>query len=1005
MAGERIVLAELDLDVQKLLQASMESKTAIMALKAEQSELKKSGEEGSAQFIRNEVELRRLSAAYRLQTTAVQAQVSEGGKLVNQQAALAETVDRLNQTENEYRKNNADLLKLRKDLNVTSATYQKDLDAINAKINENNNWIKGNVSEYEKQKIAVGGYSEGIKEAIKDTGIFSGALGAVGADSSGVVDVMKSFTPILTDIGDKLKEAVTDLGLLKTTQTAAAVETEVLATSTTVLAAAEDVAAASATTLAAGSEAVTVAQEVQATTAAVATAGAEAVSTAQVAQNATARGAATGTNILSGALTILQLVLDALGIGLIIAAVVLLIAAFKSFTPLIDKIEQGFAAVTAVFQVLINAVIAFVSGAKSLTDAFSGLGSSMSQAADDAIKLKKAQQDLEDAMALQEIQSARNRAEINRLNVQAKDRTKTEEERLAMLQKASDLEDQDFQQRKKNADEALRIAQEQIRQDAELTEEEFKQLKKQGLNYKEYIEEKTNGVDELFEALSKAQLDQIALENEFYTNMEKNINKRNKLIEDAEKAAAKVLEDRKKAEEAATKARLENEKKLQDALTAYAQKLKLELDIFLQVQDQKAKSVEEEIRLAEAVRVKKIDIAKADFNASKKTANDELALRKATNQANLDFMKSQQEAVITNAENEFKAIQRANQSKLDSNKFLNEEILNNELERINTLAQAERDLLKVKLGETEAYQIEEQRINDEAQKKKDELKQQRDEEERSRKIADLENQKVINEENFILQMETERERLQLQRDQEIAEASKTGADLTLIRAKYAQLDKDIDKSVKDFKLQQRADLISGLKGLFGQESNLGKAVSIAEIVNSTVTNAAKAFQQASVFASNPLTAALAVNSAIQGGIIIATGATQVAKTVGAKFEKGGLQEVGGNRHSSGGTIFTGADGTQFEAERGELIGVMNRNAARHFMAFNNSFPAGGSSSSNYFENGGIVSREIAPPLINAEELASRISEAVSNIPPPVVGVYDIIDGVNKEVTVKQYTHF
>jgi len=104
-------------------------------------------------------------------------------------------------------------------------------------------------------------------------------------------------------------------------------------------------------------------------------------------------------------------------------------------------------------------------------------------------------------------------------------------------------------------------------------------------------------------------------------------------------------------------------------------------------------------------------------------------------------------------------------------------------------------------------------------------------------------------------------------------------------------------------------------------------------------------------------------------------------------------------------MFQGADGTTFEAEQGELIGVMNRNAARHFMAFNNAFPAGGSSAPNYFAGGGIVSREIAPASLNTDELAAKIAEANRAMPAPVVAVEDIITQGNSYVKVKEGANF
>ncbi|MGQ2984008.1 hypothetical protein [Flavobacterium sp.] len=84
---------------------------------------------------------------------------------------------------------------------------------------------------------------------------------------------------------------------------------------------------------------------------------------------------------------------------------------------------------------------------------------------------------------------------------------------------------------------------------------------------------------------------------------------------------------------------------------------------------------------------------------------------------------------------------------------------------------------------------------------------------------------------------------------------------------------------------------------------------------------------------------------------------------------------------------------------------MNRNAARHFMAFNNAFPAAGSSAPNYFAGGGIVSREITQPGMNLDELAFRIAEANRSMPAPVVAVQDIVDAGRKVAVVRDSAQF
>lgn len=1017
--AEKINLATLDLDIQGLLLSAEQSKKAIQSVREEQKALKKAGEESSPQFIRNEVELKNLTSAYRLQTTAIQAQVSEGGRLQNSQMAIAEATGRLNQSENEYRANNTLLLKLRKDLQVTSTTYKKDLDDINKKINENNGWIKENVSEYEKQKIGIGGYSEGIKAAIKDTGIFNGTLGAMGNDVDGVISIVKSFTPILNNLKESFAEQVATLKSFKTSQAAANVETEAMTISAGALATAETITATETAVLASSTETLAAAEGVAAAETAVLAGETTALAGAQTVQATATTAAAGATGLLSAAGTVLKLVLQGLGIGLIIAAVVLLVTAFKNFTPLIDKVEQGMAKVGAVFNVVKNAVIALVTGAKSLGEVWSSLSGDMDEAADSAGKLKKAQQDLEDAMALQEVQSARNRAEINRLNIQAKDRTQTEEARLALLEKASKLEQSDYDQRKKNADEALRQAQEQIRIDAELTDAEFKQLQKQGLNYKEFVETKTSGVDELFEKLKDAQLKEIDLDNEYYLNLEKNINKQNKILEDKEKADADALKAREKAATDAVKAEADRQAKLKAALDSYTESLRLNLQLYLQTQGVKAKSVDEEIKRAERVRDESIKIAQAEFNASKKTANDKLKLQVATNQAAMDFMDAQTEAVVKNADKEFEAIVAANKSKLDNNKFLNDAMVQQEIDRLNRIGEAEKDNTAVRLEAAKASQEEINTalagIDAENQIKKNEIAKQRKEAEQAAELIDLENKRILAGETFQYDLAAQQQQYDAQRAIEREDAIKRGADMALFDAVTAQNKKDIDRSVFLNKLELAENTYNGIAAILGKESSGGKALAIAQTTIDTYQSATAAFKAlAGIPIVGPALGAVAAAGAVGTGL---ANVRKIASTKTPKMAKGGLISsigsmfgIGGKRHSQGGTLFTGSDGTRFEAEQGEIIGVMNRNAAAMFMDFNNAFPAGSSSVpvSNYLEAGGAVSRNSQPTVdydLFAAKIGAATAAANANLPAPVVSVKDISSEVSKTVIVNESTNF
>lgn len=256
-------------------------------------------------------------------------------------------------------------------------------------------------------------------------------------------------------------------------------------------------------------------------------------------------------------------------IGLTIAGIVLavtgLVAIFRTFQPVVDKIEQALSALSAVATTIKNTFIAVTTGTKSLGDAFSSLGSDISDTASRTMDLVKAQQDLEDVLAQQEVQTSRTRAEINKLNVQAKNRALSEAERLKLLEKASKLEEQDFKQRVKNADEEVRIAREAIAIKAGFNKAEIKLLKEQGLAVKELAESKGGNFDEEFKALANAQKNRIALEDESTANLEKNQNKRDAL-EDAQKAKRDQQIEKEKADR--EKATIAENKRLADLAEA-----------------------------------------------------------------------------------------------------------------------------------------------------------------------------------------------------------------------------------------------------------------------------------------------------------------------------------------------------------------------------------------------------------------------------------------------------
>lgn len=82
--------------------------------------------------------------------------------------------------------------------------------------------------------------------------------------------------------------------------------------------------------------------------------------------------------------------------------------------------------------------------------------------------------------------------------------------------------------------------------------------------------------------------------------------------------------------------------------------------------------------------------------------------------------------------------------------------------------------------------------------------------------------------------------------------------------------------------------------------------------------------------------------------VITTGLRNVAQINDVKFADGGI--IGGKPHSQGGTQFYGSDGSRFEAERGELLAIVNRRDTEMLTALSAANSRHGKS---FFADGGL----------------------------------------------------
>ncbi len=914
--ADKTKILELDIDTDSIIARSVSLKTELDKARQSLVDLKKAGDTSSDTFVKQAATISKLTTEFNNNQKQLTNLVTVNGNYLTIEQKVNLALEKEIKTIDQATENNKELIKVRNTLNVNKEDEKKLIDEINRKLDENNDLIKNNVSGLEKQKIGIGDYVTGMKEAINQTGLFGGVLN----DVSGV----------LTAMSGPLKMLKQGAGDAFNTIKNAAAETEGL-------------------------------------------------TTAQKAQTI-------ATNIGTGAMRLFAVAVAATGIGLIIIAIALLIGYFKTFDPLVDKIEQGMAALGAVIRFLQQTLVGFIGNLKSVGDLFTklgailkdpigsmkSLGNEMARVAKEAALLKEAQQDLADQQAIQAVKNKEQEGQIARLILQSKDRSKTEQERIALLQQAEAINAKNFNQNAALAQKELDNAVESARIKGALSAQEVQNLRDKGIEYAFQLLNVGKITDEEIEMLTKAEEAKIDIFNRATAEQEKIINRQNAL---AEKAEAEAEARAKKEEE-------RRQKILDDAVA----KSQAELNLFLSLQGVKAKSLEESLRFNEEILAKNLEIAEKEFAASEKTEADKINLLAKSNEIKNDFLLSQNELVLENAQHELDAFIKLNKSKIDENKFLTEQMVAEERTRLELIANEQREFeaLRLEKGQInqQAYNDAIDVINEEHKEKLKEIELAEETARLEKAALDLENKLVANQFDLDLQLQ----QLEAKRLADIKAAEKNGADVTAINAKYEKLKADLVQKEEFRKLSIVSSTLDSMKGLLKENTVAFKAIAVAQASMETYMNAVSAYQ-AGLSVGGP---AGLILGPVSAGLAIAAGLKNVASIVGVKLKEGaiGLQGPG----------TTTSDSIPAMLSRGESV-IKARSTATYaplLRAINdsNGGPLG-------FANGMVPSTVInsfmpsaAKEAFDYDLLAAKIAEANLSLPVPQVwtAVTDINTG-------------
>jgi hypothetical protein len=211
--AERVVIAELDINVEAFLKNTADIKKQIDALKKEQKELSKSGDSVSKSFVQNVSDLKVLGQAYGANIKALSENTkatSDGivrQKLLN--GVLLEEVSSIK----EARDQNKLLNKLRNETNVSTEQGKKELKALNGALDSNNEFIKENADAYLKQKINIGNYASALQETFTVSNLLENGLKGTAKAVLGLTKSALAF--IATPLGALLAVLVGAFALVK----------------------------------------------------------------------------------------------------------------------------------------------------------------------------------------------------------------------------------------------------------------------------------------------------------------------------------------------------------------------------------------------------------------------------------------------------------------------------------------------------------------------------------------------------------------------------------------------------------------------------------------------------------------------------------------------------------------------------------------------------------------------------------------------------------------------
>ena len=591
-----------------------------------------------------------------------------------------------------------------------------------------------------------------------------------------------------------------------------------------------------------------------------------------------------------------------------------------------------------------------VTGVENVVGKVKDAGKAMSDTIDEAVKRGQRIEEINQKLSASEAdyieQTAKLKQQFKELNLIAEDTTKT------------------FAEREEAAKKSIEI-QKQINKLAE----DRNGLEQELLNLK-FASNDTSDADRAELARKKAELaEQASARIEAITTQNNKVNTIRKAANDHANAQAK---------EAADKARAHLEEQLKWQKEAVEEYVKTNSAVAQSLQERLA--IEEkgmQDRLALLDKEKANGLIKKNEYEKQKTEIEEAYLKISTDLS------------IEAVKKEAEQYEAQNKTKIDSETRLTAELIAQEQARKEAIYQKKVEALeKEKQLKQEAhdwdykaeeeYQSQLQELREGYDEKAKELnKQQSDiekEEKKAQQELDFQDKLLTLQEQGATQWEIEEEQMRQNHEQErealneLLTSNQVSQEeynkrLSILNRKQSQDEINLKRKTEESKLQLALGALSQAKQLFGEHTAVGKAAAVAEAMINTYLGITKA-----------LSAYPPPYNAIMAGVTGAMGMLNVKKIMetDVKYEKGGVLK--GKSHSEGGIPFTVAGRGGFEAEGGEYI-VNKRATAMYFPVLEAINRSAGYGNYNpvYMAAGGVI-KQVPDIQIDYKEMMNAIKE-------------------------------